>query len=58
MSGGTSSYSHLFIALLAMLLLLAFPLAYEATSFRLAMAIKVCGLGIVAILMLVWLFAS
>lgn len=55
---GTSSYSHLFIALLAMLLLLAFPLAYEATSFRLAMAIKVCGLGIVAMLMLVWLFAS
>lgn len=54
----TSSYSHLFIALLAMLLLLAFPLAYEATSFRLAMAIKVCGLGIVAMLMLVWLFAS
>ena len=54
----TSSYSHLFIALLAMLLLLAFPLAYEARSFRLAMALKVCGLGIIAILMLVWLFAS
>lgn len=51
----SSSYSQVFIALLAMFLLLVFPLVYDAKSFHFSMALKVLGWSIVVILFLVWL---
>lgn len=43
------------MALLAMLLLLVFPLVYDDKSFHFSMALKVLGWGIVVMLFLVWL---
>lgn len=51
----SSSYSQVIMALLAMLLLLVFPLVYDAKSFRFSIALKVLGWGIVVMLFLVWL---
>lgn len=51
----SSSYAQVLMALLAMLLLLVFPLVYDDKSFRFLMALRVLGWGIVVILFLVWL---
>ena len=49
----TPSYaSMLFMALLAMVLLLVIPMMFPRSSFSVAMAVKVCilGLGLIALL--------
>lgn len=51
----SSSYSQVLKALLAMLLLLVFPLVYDAKSFRFTMALKVFAWGMVVMVLLVWI---
>ena len=52
----THAYSPVLIALLAMFLLLVLPLIYGAHSFRLGIALKVLGWGIVAIVIVAFVF--
>ncbi len=53
---GTHTYSPVLIALLAMFLLLVLPLIYGAQSFRLGIALKVLGWGMVAIVIVAFVF--
>lgn len=51
----SSSYAQVFMAILAMLLLLVFPLVYDTQSFRFSMALKVFAWGMVVMVLLVWI---
>jgi len=52
------AYSPVLIALLAMFLLLVLPLVYGAHSFHRDMALKVLGWGMVAIVIVAWVFGA
>ncbi|KFL32949.1 hypothetical protein JU57_13870 [Sulfurospirillum sp. SCADC] len=54
----TNHYSYVLVVLLAMLLLLIFPLTYSAKSFQFKMILKVFIYGICVILFLVWLYQA
>ncbi len=54
----THAYSPVLIALLAMFLLLILPLVYGAHSFRRDIALKVLGWGMVAIVIVAWVFGA
>ena len=53
---GSHAYSPVLIALLAMFLLLSLPLVYGAQSFHRDMALKVLGWGMVAIVIVAFVF--
>ena len=53
-----SHYPTLFIALLAMMLLLALPLIYPRRSFRLSMLFQVFTLGIALLLFIIELYQA
>lgn len=54
----TNHYSYVLAVLLAMLLLLIFPLTYSAKSFQLKMIFKVFMYGTSVIIFLVWLYQA
>jgi len=54
----TNHYSYVLVVLLAMLLLLIFPLTYSAKSFQFKMMFKVFIYGIGVILFFVWLYQA
>lgn len=54
----TNHYSYVLVVLLAMLLLLIFPLTYSSKSFQFKMMFKVFLYGVGVILFLVWLYQA